>query len=432
MRLGVRGGRAHERAAQPVVQVGRDLPLQIGVEEQPIAPGGHGFGGRAHQQVRIGPLCLGPHDLAPAQRVAIPAVGRGAGLGRAARVPQAAHHMAIGHQQRREDGAVGDRADAPGGGQLERRLAGTNRAGGVHLHDRVGRAGDDLGFRRQSGVRERLRTHRAQHALRIDDARHHVLRQAAQAQQLRVPLVRARVEQHEAHGLDRVGHKVAGQAIAHVVLHRQHPADARVVFRLVRLQPHQLRQRPQRGGRIEGALDDHFAIPFLQEGRLFPGALVRPVDSRANHPVVFVQQHRRVGRAVQAQRRDVRRLHLRLFQQLAHVVHERAVGIVRILLGPAGARIRGGIFVRGGRGDRAVLAQQRRLGRAAAEVAPQQILHQVTLLYAGGYAGKAAFLPGSARTHMLPPDKAQSARERRQIGQQRPPDFSRKTLAASL
>ena len=79
------------------------------------------------------------------------------------------------------------------------------------------------------------------------------VRKAAQLDKLVRPGHLLHVEEERALRLDVVRRRLARQQIAHVVLHEEHVLGLGQHVGLVRLEPHQLRQRPQRRGRIEGA-----------------------------------------------------------------------------------------------------------------------------------------------------------------------------------
>ena len=88
-----------------------------------------------------------------AERIAVPAVTRRAGLGCRAGIPQTGNYVAIIKDKGTVQFLVGNHTDTAGGGQLHGGMAGLNAAGGQDLHHRVGGANQHLCFGAKSELR---------------------------------------------------------------------------------------------------------------------------------------------------------------------------------------------------------------------------------------------------------------------------------------
>ncbi len=109
---------------------------------------------------------------------------------------------------------------------------------------------------------------------------------------------RATSSHKRAGGIGHVGHRLAGESQAHVVLRQQHPRDGLEDLRFVRLHPQQLRGREAGHGNVAG---DAAAgrLGRFEFGALRRTAAVVPQDRRAQHAVFGVEQRRAVHLARQ-------------------------------------------------------------------------------------------------------------------------------------
>ena len=146
-----------------------------------------------------------------------------------------------------------------------------------------------------------------------------------------IPVHLRHVEEERALGLDAVGGGVAGEEVAHVVLHEEDMAGAGEDVGLVRLEPHHLGERPGGSGHLVGGLEYLVAHRLAELGAFCDGALVGPHDRAADGAVGVVHQHRVVGGAVERGGGDVREVNA-LIPQLAQCGAERVPPVLRLLL----------------------------------------------------------------------------------------------------
>ena len=146
-------------------------------------------------------------------------------------------------------------------------------------------------------------------------------------------------------------------------------------------QPHHLRQRPHRCRCVQDLVHNGIQAGPLQLLHLGLAALVRPEDGGANDPLIFVQQHRRMGGSVEGKGLDLLRLCLGLPQDLRVGGFEGGTPVLRVLLAPAHMGIVGGIFTSGrGRND-PIPGQQGQLHAAAADIHTQNVICHIRTIH---------------------------------------------------
>ncbi|OQC30323.1 MAG: hypothetical protein BWX70_01233 [Verrucomicrobia bacterium ADurb.Bin070] len=271
--------------------------------------------------------------------VAVPALADGGRVGGGDGVPEAGHDVRIGQRLAVRPGFGGHHIDIAGGGEFEHALAGRDRAGGVVFDRRVAGAQDDGRAGAQAGVGGSAGGDHAGQIGRTSDAGEGGGRDAGQVAKRVRPASGSHVPEERALRLHAVAGHFAGQQVAHVVLDKQDVARALQCARLVVAQPQHLRQRPGRGRRLEGGLEDQVEVIALQGRALLDAALIGPDDGGAHHVQAAVEKHRAMRVAVERNGRDV----APPLETIEHVAHD-AVPVGRGLFRPSRPRVAGGVF----------------------------------------------------------------------------------------
>ena len=278
----------------------------------------------------------------------------------------------------------GHRVDVARRRELEDEVARLDRARAVVLHGAVGRAARDGRAGGQARRGRGLRRDAAREVRGLEQARELAGTEPGQLRELGVPVLPRHVEEERALRLDAVGGRLAREEEAHVVLHEEDVLRAGEDVRLVRLEPHQLRQRPGRRGHLVAAREDALggAAP-AQRLALGGRALVGPHDRAAHRLPVRVEEDGVVRGAVERERGDAREVDA-LAGELRERRAERLPPVRRVLLAPAGMLVVRRVFDRRLAGERAVLGADRRdLAPAGSEVHPQQQVHFLVQACAG-------------------------------------------------
>ncbi|CAJ5200009.1 Uncharacterised protein [Burkholderia pseudomallei] len=263
--------------------------------------------------------------------------------------------------------AVADDAQHARRAERHEAVAGLGRADAERARRVVAAAArDDHRF----GQAERARDVRAQRAGRrvaFDDPRHLRARHAARGEQRAGPVAARRVEPQRARRVGRVGHLLARELQAQIILRHQHARDPAEHIGLVPRDPQQLRRGEARHREVAG---DRMQLGRARfEQRAFVGAAhVVPQDRGAQHAIAAIEQHRAVHLAGQpdAAHRGER---LRMARAQRGERGERAgPPVVRMLLGPARMRARDGKRRARRADDGAVGRKQQHLHFGGAEI----------------------------------------------------------------
>ena len=130
----------------------------------------------------------------------------------------------------------------------------------------------------------------------------------------------------------------AGEAETQVILREHQLFRPRRDCRLVALDPGQHGQRPGRIDAVERSLDDGLAGALVQFRGFGCAALVGPQDGRAKHPIRFVEQHRNMRTAADANAANLGFTNAGIEEGLRRCRAERIPPKFRILLRPAEMR----------------------------------------------------------------------------------------------
>ena len=360
----------------------RALAHQVRQKDQARGPRARGARGVGDDLVRVLAAQLGGHLLAVAEHVAVPAQRAPGREHDAHRVVRARHrvaervqaHLGIDEEalRVREDDAAG--ADR-GHGAARSHDAEAHRARRV-----VGGAARDRDARGQAGearhaVRElpedprRVAGRRPERGGDVEGAEHRV-----------APAARGRVEGEGAARVADVGADLAGEEPARPVLGHEHAVEQGVGVGLVGAQPEQLGEREAR----ERPVLHRAAEPLVAERRadglaLGGGARVAPEDRRAERSPGHVEQDRGVHLAREPDAANAPRAGAERGGEPAEREAERALPVVRVLLGPAEARRRERVPLRRRRlRPPRLLVDRDGLEAARPDVYPDEQAHRVT------------------------------------------------------
>jgi len=199
-----------------------------------------------------------------------------------------------------------------------------------------------------------------------------------QAQEFLGPAAALDVQQERARGVADFGGKLAGQAVADVVLRQENLRGALINARLVSADPEDLRRREAREGRVR----DHAEETAPTAGRpgdlvaLGAGPLIVPEDRAAKDPAAPVEEDGAVHLARQADAGDLDGPDLGRTKHLANTRPGRLPPILGVLLAPGGPGSVRGILDGGRRADAAALVHQEGLRAAGTDVDAEQIGHE--------------------------------------------------------
>ena len=281
---------------------------------------------------------------------------------------------------RRVDGnAVRMGKDHAGGAQRRKGLSvadstGAHSRGGVvaraaHHGRTLGQAGQGGGFRRhRSGHVHRL-VHPAQQR-RVD---------VQLVQYLVGPLPPGHVQQVHAGGVGYLGGKLAGEAVANVILGQQDMTAGLVDLWQMLPHPQDLPSGKARQGGVRGDGDEFLRAHSLGDlTALLAGAAIAPQDAAVQHLSPLVQHHQTVHLPGDAYTGNIGGGHTAFVQHGLHRLPHSTPPVGRLLLSPAVLGLVEGVFHRVGGHGRTITAEQHRLGTGGAQVDTQQIfLHSL-------------------------------------------------------
>ncbi len=316
----------------------------------------------------------GTFNLRRVERIAQPSHAQRSGVRRGNRIPHSRHDVRVGKRLRMRVHLGGHRVDVPRRRELDYEIARLDRARAVVLHRAVGGAADDRRSLGKPRERRCLGRHAAREVCGRDEAGEFGQTQSGQLDKIVVPLSLCHVEEERALRLDAVCRGLAREQVAHVVLHEKDVLRLRERLRLVRPEPHHLREGPCRSRHLVARREHLLAPARLQRLALRGRALVGPHDRAAHRPVVGVHKNRVVRRTVERAGRDRFEVHA-LFREFLERAPQRVPPVGRLLLAPSGMIVVGLELRRRLARERAVLAYGGHLAPACSVVYAQKKFH---------------------------------------------------------
>ena len=234
---------------------------------------------------------------------------------------------------------------------------------------------------RKSQLRRSLLPNRANHVDGAEQLRHLAGVHARRFKNLRRPATLSEIQRVRRRRIRLVRHKPPGQLQEDVILRLKHLVGARIVFALVLLHPHQLRDAV---AAADAMTDEVVAIiraqTLLQLILLRLGARVGPDDGSAHRPSLPI--HRQAGHHLpgEGDRAHAPPIHVP-GEKLARRRDDGAPVIVRVLLRHAAGAIIHRVLVRVGVHQPSVRRKQGRLGAGRADVISNQIFSFHTTLF---------------------------------------------------
>ena len=157
------------------------------------------------------------------------------------------------------------------------------------------------------------------------------------------------------------------QTVGYVIFGKHDLRDPRKVLRLLISDPENLWSGKAREGNIGRIFRKLlFADHIVQVITFLPGSSIVPEKRRADHLIVFIQNHKPMHLPAKADARHL--LLLTASQQLFQTVHGTGKPVLRLLFRPARMRKINGILFRDNFSDLAVPVHQKKLHRGCSKI----------------------------------------------------------------
>ena len=244
-------------------------------------------------------------------------------------------------------------------------------------YDQFGFAGTDPNY--GAGQGGGFRRHRSGHVHRLVHPAQQRRVDVQLVQYLVRPLPPGHVQQVHAGGVGYLGGKLAGEAVANVILGQQDMTAGLVDLRQMLPHPQDLPGGKARQGGVRGDGDEFLRAHSLGDlTALLAGAAIAPQDAAVQHLSPLVQHHQTVHLPGDAYTGNIGGGHTAFVQHGLHRLPHSTPPVGRLLLSPAVLGLVEGVFHRVGGHGRTVTAEQHRLGAGGAQVDTQQIfLHSL-------------------------------------------------------